>query len=81
MPSITRSWMPGWEEWPREHRGNFSLTVQPSLRSVHAVAAVPYHWPLGLEALMGGEEVNLTLKASAFFRLEQFFPGPPDTFE
>jgi hypothetical protein len=29
---------------------------------------------------MGGG-LNLDLKSSAFFRLEQFYPGPPDKFE
>jgi hypothetical protein len=63
-----------------DHRGHFSLLVQPDLRSVSARADVPYHWPTGLGALMGGGSVDmdLTLKASVFFRLEQFFPGPPD---
>jgi len=63
-----------------EHRGHFSLAVQPSLRSVRARARVPYQWPAGLSALMGGG-VDLHLKASAFFRLEQFYGGPPGTFE
>ena len=61
-----------------DHQGHFSLTVQPSQRSVRARADVPYQWPTGLGALMGGEGIELTLNASAFFRLEQFFPGPPD---
>jgi hypothetical protein len=29
---------------------------------------------------MGGG-LNLTLRSSAFFRLEEFYPGPPGTFE
>ena len=45
-----------------------------------ARADVPYHWPTGLGALMGGG-LNLSLKSSAFFRLEDFFPGPPERFE
>ena len=64
-----------------EHRGDFSIVVQPGMRSVRATANVPYHWPAGLEAMMGGGDVNLHLKASAFFRLEQFFGGPPGVFE
>lgn len=64
-----------------QHRGDFTLIVQPSMRSVRATANVPYHWPAGLEALMGGADVDLHLKASALFRLERFFPGPPGTFE
>ncbi|MEA3339634.1 MAG: TadE/TadG family type IV pilus assembly protein [Chloroflexota bacterium] len=64
-----------------QHRGDFTLIVQPGMRSVRATANVPYHWPEGLEALMGGDDVDLHLKASAFFRLEQFFAGPPGVFE
>jgi len=63
-----------------QHRGDFSLVIQPGMRSVRAAANVPYHWPTGLEALMGNE-VDLHLKASAFFRLERFFGGPPGVFE
>ena len=68
-----------------DHQGHFSLAVQPGLRSVRAHANVPYRWPTGLGALMsgggmgGGGGMELTLNASAFFRLEQFFPGPPGT--
>lgn len=58
----------------------FRLVVQPAYRAVWAQSNVPYHWPTGLGALMGGS-MNLTLPASAFFRLEQFQPGPPDRFE
>ncbi len=61
-----------------EHRGRFSLAVQPAFRSVRARADVPYRWPSGLEALMGGG-MNLSLKASAFFRLERFWPGAART--
>ncbi len=65
-----------------DHLGNFELEVQPHLRSVYAEAAVPYHWPTGLELLMGGGDMDLTLNASAFFRLEQASFGPPeDEFE
>ncbi len=60
--------------------GHFSLAVQPGLRSVRARADVPWQWPTGLGALMGGG-LNLSLKASAFFRLEEFYPGPPGKFE
>ena len=58
----------------------FSLTVQPALRSVRARADVPWVWPTGLGGLMGGG-LNPTLKSSAFFRLEEFYPGPPGRFE
>ncbi len=58
----------------------FALTVQPTFRSVRATANVPWHWPSGLGGLMGGG-LNLTLKSSAFFRLEEFYPGPPGRFE
>ncbi len=59
-----------------EHRGRFSLAVQPQFHSVRAVADVPYQWPTGLGALMGGG-MQLELKSSAFFRLEQARFGPP----
>lgn len=59
---------------------NFSLTEQPALRSVRARADMPWVWPSGLGGLMGGG-LNLSLKASAFFRLEEFYPGPPGQFE
>ena len=62
---------------PRKH---FTLKDQPSLRSVSARADVPWRWPTGLGALMGGG-LQLDLKSSAFFRLEEFYPGPPGTFE
>ncbi len=64
----------------QEHNGGFTLAVRPAYRSVQARADVPYHWPTGLGALMGGG-LNLSLKSSAFFRLEDFFPGPPERFE
>jgi len=63
-----------------EHRGRFSLAVQPAFRSVRARADVPYRWPSGLGALMGGG-MNLSLRSSAFFRLERFWPGPPEQME
>jgi len=59
---------------------HFSLAVQPALRSVRARADVPWQWPIGLGGLMGGG-LNLSLKSSAFFRLEEFYPGPPGQFE
>jgi hypothetical protein len=59
-------------------RQNFTLKEQPAQRSVSARADVP--WPTGLGALMGGG-LQLDLKSSAFFRLEEFYPGPPGTFE
>ncbi len=64
----------------QEHSGGFTLSVRPAYRSVQARADVPYQWPTGLGALMGGG-LNLSLKSSAFFRLEDFFPGPPERFE
>ncbi len=60
---------------------HFRLVVQPAYRAVWAQANVPYHWPTGLGALMGGGMQQLSLPSSAFFRLEQFNPGPPDRFE
>lgn len=63
-----------------QHSGHFSLAVQPNLRSVRSRADVPWHWPSGLGALMGGG-LNLELKSSALFRLEQFWGGPPGGFE
>jgi hypothetical protein len=63
-----------------QYRQGFTLTEQPALRSVSARASVPWRWPSGLGALMGGG-LNLELKSSAFFRLEEFYPGPPETFE
>lgn len=59
---------------------NFSLAVQPAFRSVRARAAVPWVWPTGLGGLLGGP-LNLSLQSSAFFRLEEFYPGPPGKFE
>lgn len=68
-----------------EHRGHFHITTSPDgdlvgLRSVRTEADVPYRWPTGLGALMGGG-LDLHLKSSAFFRLELFYPGPPAEFE
>lgn len=59
---------------------HFSLAVQPAFRSVRARADEPWVWPSGLGGLMGGG-LNLSLKSSAFFRLEEFYPGPPGKFE
>lgn len=70
----------GLGQMAEEHRGRFSLLVQPGLRSVRAQADVPWQWPSGLGALMGGG-MDLHLKSSALFRLEQFWPGEPGTFE
>ena len=60
--------------------GNFSIVVQPTLRSVRSHTDVPWQWPAGLAGLMGGN-LNLSLKSSSLFRLEEFWPGPPGTFE
>ena len=60
--------------------GGFALTVQPGLRSVRSSTNVAWHWPFGLPALLGANP-EVQLKASAFFRLEEFWPGPPGTFE
>ena len=60
--------------------GGFTLTVQPSLRSVRSRTNVTWNWPFGLPALLGANP-QVQLKASAFFRLEEFWPGPPDEFE
>jgi Flp pilus assembly protein TadG len=60
--------------------GSFSLVVQPTLRSVRSHTDVPWQWPAGLAGLMGGS-LNLSLKSSSLFRLEEFWPGPPNTFE
>ncbi len=60
--------------------GNFSIVVQPALRSVRSHTDVPWQWPAGLAGLMGGG-LNLSLKSSSLFRLEEFWPGPPNTFE
>ena len=70
----------GLGQMANQYRGGFSLTVQPASRSVRARASVPWQWPTGLGGLMGGG-LNLTLKSSTFFRLEEFYPGPPGTFE
>jgi hypothetical protein len=59
-----------------DHEGYFWLSNRPESRSVYARAAVPYQWPTGLGALMGGR-LRLSLQSSAFFRLEEFYPGPP----
>ena len=63
-----------------EADGNFFLVTHPERRSVSASSLVPYRWPTGLGALMGGG-MQLDLRASAFFRLEEFYPGPPAQFE
>ena len=60
--------------------GGFSLAVQPGLRSVRSRANIPWSWPFGLPALLGAAP-QVQLKASAFFRLEEFWPGPPGRFE
>ena len=60
--------------------GKFSLAVQPALRSVRSRAEMKWQWPTGLAGLMGGS-LNLSLKSSSLFRLEEFWPGPPSTFE
>ena len=70
----------GLGQMAQDHRGHFSLAIQPGLRSVSAQADVPYQTQTGVSALVGGMD-GLSLKASAFFRLEQFFGGPPDMFE
>ena len=59
---------------------SYTLSVRRAQRSVRGAAVVPYTWPTGLGALMGGG-LQLDLRASAFFRLEEFYPGPPDVFE
>ncbi len=60
--------------------GGFSLAVQPGLRSVRSRTNVTWNWPFGLPALLGAHP-EVQLKASGFFRLEEFWPGPPGTFE
>lgn len=60
--------------------GGFSLAVQSGLRSVRSRTNVTWHWPFGLPALLSANP-EVQLKASAFFRLEEFWPGPPGTFE
>lgn len=70
----------GLGQMSQQHAGGFSLYAQPAFRSVRANASVPYRWPSGLAALMGFSP-DLTLRASAFFRLEEFYPGPPEQFE
>jgi hypothetical protein len=64
----------------QEQEGYFALNVQPQRRSVWAETHVPYRWPTGLGALMGGQ-MQMTLDSSAFFRLEQFYGGPPQEWE
>jgi hypothetical protein len=59
-----------------DHEGDFWIQERPNFRSVSAQARVPYRWPTGLGALMGGR-LELSLQSSAFFRLEEFYPGPP----
>jgi len=60
--------------------GGFSLSVQPGLRSVRSRTNVTWNWPFGLPAVLGANP-EVQLKASAFFRLEEFWPGPPSKFE
>ena len=60
--------------------GGFSLSVQPGLRSVRSRTNVTWNWPFGLPVVLGANP-EVQLKASAFFRLEEFWPGPPSTFE
>ncbi|HNT73491.1 MAG TPA: pilus assembly protein [Anaerolineae bacterium] len=64
----------------REFSRPFRLEVDRQRRSIQGTTRVPYRWPTGLGALMSGG-MDLDLQASAFFRLEEFYPGPPDTFE
>lgn len=59
-----------------EHRGRFHLRYLPARHSAYGQARVPYRWPTGLGALMGGG-LNLDLRATAFFRLEDANLGPP----
>ena len=70
----------GLGQMSRDYEGGFSLAVQPGLRSVRARAELPWQWPTGLGALMGGGP-DLHLKSSALFRLEELYLGPPDKFE
>jgi hypothetical protein len=63
-----------------DYRDGLNLTVRPDQRSVQAQANLPWQWPSGLGALLGGD-LALHLKASAFFRLEEFYPGPPGGIE
>lgn len=70
----------GLGQMAEDHRGGFMLFNSPVTRSAVGIARVPWQWPSGLGALMGGG-MNLDLRASAFFRLEEFYPGPPDMFE
>jgi hypothetical protein len=64
----------------QEMSGGFYLASNPALRSVSARTEVRYPWPSGLAAFMGGG-LNLKVKASSFFRLERFWPGPPEAME
>ena len=57
-----------------------SLSVQPAQRSVRAQANIPWTWPFGTPVLLGASP-QLHLKASAFFRLERLYLGPPGPFE
>lgn len=70
----------GLGQMAESHRGHYTIAVRPAYRTVQAQTQVPYRWPTGLGALMGGG-LRLDLRASAFFRLEDFFPGPPGKFE
>ena len=57
-----------------------TLRIQPDMRSVSARVNVPWTWPFGTPVLLGASP-KLDLKASAFFRLEKLYLGPPDKFE
>jgi hypothetical protein len=48
-------------------------------RSVAVQSNVPWHWPSGLATLTG--DYDMSMKSKAFFRREEFYPGPPDMFE
>jgi hypothetical protein len=62
-----------------QHRGHFRLTRVDGLRSVYAAADVPYAWPKYLESL--GVSAALRMRATALFRIEEFYGGPGDEFE
>ena len=57
-----------------------SLSVQPGQRSVRAQANILWTWPFGSPVLLGAAP-QMHLKASAFFRLERLYLGPPGPFE
>lgn len=56
--------------------GGLALTVRPAQRSVSAQVNVAWAWPFGTPVLLGVSP-RLDLKASAFFRLERLYLGPP----